>query len=164
MDDSTRIWITPVPPFGPDESGVLLGVDLTSEDPAERMAGVLLNRGHEGQEGVFHLLASDLSARYERHGERLAVEVTASRQVLAHDLADHPDALDEHLPALPGGPGDDDRVTLIRREMVTGFRPAGSEDGKQPVLLVEHEGPTTLAELFARFDRGESGFAVLPAD
>lgn len=160
---SPRIWITDVPPFGPEETGVLLGVDVTSEDPGERMVCVLLNRGHEGEEGVFYLLPFDLSARYERDGDRLSVSVLASRQVLAADLADRTDTLHEHLAALATDPADDDRVILLRRTLVTDFVPPERDGVKQPVLLVDHVGPATLVELFAQFHEGEAGFAVLNA-
>ncbi|MGW3957539.1 hypothetical protein ACWEKM_43200 [Streptomyces sp. NPDC004752] len=164
MDDSPGIWITAVPPFGPEETGVLLRIDTTSEDPGERMVCVLLNRGHEGEEGVFYLLPFDLSARYERSGDRLSVDIRASRQVLTADLADHTDTLREQLAHLAPDPADDDRVTLLRRTIVTDFVPAELDGEKQSVLLVDHEGPATLVELFAQFHEGEAGFAVLHAD
>ncbi|MEU1304860.1 hypothetical protein [Streptomyces shenzhenensis] len=164
MDDSPSMWITAVPPFGPEGTGVLLSVDVASEDPGERMVSVLLNRGHEGEEGVFYLLPFDLSARYERSGDRLSVSVRASRQVLAADLADRIDTLHEQLAGLATDPADDDRVTLLRRALVTDFVPPERDGVKQPVLLVDHAGPATLAELFARFHEGEAGFAVLYAD
>ncbi|MFF0227322.1 hypothetical protein [Streptomyces sp. NPDC004629] len=162
--DSPSIWITAVPPFGPEETGVLLSVDVTSEDPGERMVSVLLNRGHEGEEGVFYLLPFDLSARYERSGDRLSVSIRASRQVLAADLADRTDGLHEHLAALAADPADDDWVILLRRALVTDFVPPERDGVKQPVLLIDHTGPATLAELFAQFHEGEAGFAVLNAD
>ncbi|MFI1016182.1 hypothetical protein [Streptomyces sp. NPDC020965] len=168
MDDSARAWISAIPPFGPDDVGVLLSLDLTSRDPGERMVAVLLNRGHEGEEGVFSLLPFDLSARYERTGGRLAVSVLASRQVLVDDLAGDTDddraALRAHLAGLPRDAADDDRVTLLRRELVTDFVPAERDGVKQPVLLIDHPGPAPLAELLSGFERGESGIAVLNAD
>lgn len=177
MDDSTRIWITAVPSLDPDDVGVLLSVDTTSESPGERMVSVLLNRGHEGEEGVFHLLPFDLSARYARDGDRLTVTVTASRQVLADDLADDladgRDGLYEHLaglsPDTPDAPDAsdtvaDDRVVLVRRELTTGFIPDEQDGVKQAVLLVSHTGPAPLAELLSRVDRGEANIAVLNAE
>ncbi|GAA3787443.1 hypothetical protein ACFS5L_05220 [Streptomyces phyllanthi] len=164
MQDSARMWITAVPPFGPDDAGVLLAVDVTSGDPGERMVSMLLNRGHEGAEGVFHLLPFDLSARYRRNGDRLAVSVTASREILAHDLADRPDDLGEHLAGLPHDAGDDDRVTLLCREIATDFVPAERDGAKQAVLLIDHVGPASLGELFSRFGEGEASIAVLHAD
>ncbi|MFF4315629.1 hypothetical protein ACWDFR_22670 [Streptomyces sp. 900105755] len=47
--------------------------ERTSADPAERMACMLPDRGHEGEAGVRYLLPEDLSARYERTGNRLSV-------------------------------------------------------------------------------------------
>ncbi|WP_199564921.1 hypothetical protein [Spongiactinospora rosea] len=164
MDDSARMWITAVPPFGPDDIGVLLALDLTSQDPGERMVSVLLNRGHEGEEGVFYLLPADLSARYERTGERLAVSLTASRKVLDHDLADQADSLRDHLAGLPSDDADDDRVTLLRRELVTDFVPAVVDGEKQAVLLIDHAGPAPLDELLSEFDQGEASLAVLYAE
>ncbi|MCX4659347.1 hypothetical protein [Streptomyces uncialis] len=162
MDDSARMWITAVPPFGPDDTGVLLALDHDSQDPGELTALALLDRGHEGEEGVFYLLPFDLAARYERVGDRLAVRITASREVLADEPAGGRG---------PGGPAaglppdadDADRVTLLRRELVTDFVPSGPDGEKQGVLLIDHPGPASLPELFARFERGESGFAVLNA-
>ncbi|MET4923114.1 hypothetical protein P3L51_12270 [Streptomyces sp. PSRA5] len=164
MDDSARMWITPVPVLDLDGPAVLLGHDRTSQDAGERMVSLLLDRGHEGEEGVFHLLPFDLSARYERTGERLAVVVSTSREVLTRDLAECADPSYGHLADLPGDAGDDDRVVLLRRECVTDFVPAERGGQKQPVLLVDHDGPASLAELFARFDEGEAGIAVLNAD
>ncbi|MFF2184688.1 hypothetical protein [Streptomyces sp. NPDC058155] len=164
MDDSARMWITTVPALDADEPVVLLGLDHTSESPGERMISLLLDRGHEGEEGVFYLLPFDLSARYERTGERLAVVVTTSGQVLAHELANRPDLVRAHLPDLPGDPADDHRVTLLRREIVTDFVPAEHDGEKQPVLLVDHDGSASVTELLTRFDEGEVGLAVLHAD
>ncbi|WP_329031926.1 hypothetical protein OIE71_03010 [Streptomyces sp. NBC_01725] len=164
MDDSARMWITTVPALDADDLVVLLGHDHTSESPGERLISLLLDRGHEGEEGVFHLLPFDLSARYERTGDRLAVVVMTSRQVLAHALADRPDLVREHLPDLPADAMDDDRVILLRREIVTDFVPAEHDGEKQPVLLVDHDGSAPLAEVLARFDEGEAGLAVLNAD
>lgn len=171
MDDSARMWITTVPALDGDEPLVLLGHDHTSQDPGERMISLLLDRGHEGEEGVFHLLPFDLSARYERTGDRLAVVVTTSRQVLAQQSADRPDHTDfshvtadhviaDHVTADTG----DDRIALLRREIVTDFVPAERDGEKQPVLLIDHDGSAGLPELFARFDEGEAGLAVLHAD
>lgn len=164
MDDSARMWITTVPALDGDGPGVLLGHDHTSQDPGERLIARLLDRGHEGEEGVFYLLPFDLSARYERTGDRLAVVVTTSRQVLAQQQADHPPLAD--LTDLAGDTADtgDDRVILLRREIVTDFVPAEQDGEKQPVLLIDHDGSAGLPELFAQFDEGEAGLAVLRAD
>ncbi|MEU5400066.1 hypothetical protein ABZ348_12340 [Streptomyces sp. NPDC005963] len=183
MDESPGMWITAVPAFGPEDVGVLLAFDVGSEDPGECMVAVLLNRGHEGEEGVFYLLPADLSARYERTGDRLAVSLTASRQVLTHDLADHPGGLGNRLDDLPRDAVDDDRVILVRREIVTDFVPAEQDGDKQAVLLVHHEAlhheglqheglqhegqperRPVLEEVLAQFDEGEAGIAVLNAD
>lgn len=169
MDDSARMWITPVPALDPDDGGpaVLLGHDSASRDAGERMISLLLDRGHEGEEGVFHLLPFDLSARYERTGDRLAVVVIASRRILAQELADRADASYGDPADLPGdgdGGVDDDRVVLLRREIVTDFVPAEVDGDKQPVLLIDHDGSVaSLAELFGRFEEGEAGIAVLNA-
>ncbi|MFF5087881.1 hypothetical protein [Streptomyces niveus] len=162
MDDSARMWITPVPALDPDggEPAVLLGHDYASRDAGERAISRLLDRGHEGEEGVFYLLPFDLSARYERTGDRLAVVVTTSRQLLVKEPADLADFAD-----LPVDGADDDRVVLLRREIVTDFVPAEQDGEKQPVLLIDHDGSaSSLAELFDRFEAGEAGIAVLNAE
>lgn len=167
MDDSARMWITTVPARDPDGGGpaVLLGHDCASRDTGERLVSLLLDRGHEGEEGVFYLLPFDLSARYERTGDRLAVVVTASRQILVKELADRADSSYGDLADLPGDGADDDRVILLRREMVTDFVPAEQDGAKQPVLLIDHDGSAaSLAELFDRFEEGEAGIAVLNAE
>ncbi|MFD5562839.1 hypothetical protein [Kitasatospora griseola] len=162
MDDSSRMWITAVPPFGPDDVGVLLSVDTDSADPGERIAGQLLNRGHEGEEGVFYLLPFDLSARYARTGDRLAVTLVAPRAVLGEELAEQAELLDAFADAPTEG--EDEWVTLLRRELVTDFVPAEQDGEKQAVLLIDHVGPVdALAGLFDRFEAGESGIAVLNA-
>ncbi|MFE3587608.1 hypothetical protein ACFXOY_08790 [Streptomyces niveus] len=164
MDDSARMWITPVPALDPDgEPAVLLGHDCASRDAGERAMSRLLDRGHEGEEGVFYLLPFDLSARYERTGDRLAVVVTTSRQLLVKEPADLADLAD--FAALPVDGADDDRVVLLRREIVTDFVPAEQDGETQPVLLIDHDGSAaSLAELFDRFDAGEAGIAVLNAE
>ncbi|MEU0525095.1 hypothetical protein [Streptomyces niveus] len=164
MDDSARMWITTVPALDADDPVVLLGHDHTSGSPGERVVSLLLGRGHEGEEGVFYLLPFDLSARYERTGDRLAVVLSTSRQVLAQELADGSDLVREHLPGLSVDPADDDRVILLRREIVTDFVPAEQDGQKQPVLLVDHDGTASVTEVLARFDKGEAGLAVLNAD
>lgn len=164
MDDSARMWITPIPALDPDgEPAVLLGHDYASRDAGERAISRLLDRGHEGEEGVFYLLPFDLSARYERTGDRLAVVVTTSRQLLAKEPADLADLADFADLSVDGA--DEDRVVLLRREIVTDFAPAEQDGEKQPVLLIDHDGSAaSLAELFDRFDAGEAGIAVLNAE
>ena len=164
--DSTRMWITPVPALDPDLPAVLLGHDHSSRDPGERAVSLLLDRGHEGEEGVFYLLPFDLAARYERTADRLAVVVTTSRQVLAGALADRADPSYDDLAPLADLPGDgteQDRIALLRREIVTDFVPAGRGGEQQPVFLIDQEGSASPVELFARFEEGEAGLAVLNA-
>ncbi|OKJ08195.1 hypothetical protein [Kitasatospora sp. CB01950] len=155
MDDSSRMWITAVPPFGPDEVGVLLSVDADSADPGERIACRLLDRGHEGEEGVFYLLPFDLAARCTRAGDRLVVELVAPRTGIGEELAE----AEEQLADSAG-----EWVTLLRRELVTDFEPAEQDGEKQAVLLIDHSGPVaSLDELFGRFEAGEAGIAVINA-
>ncbi|MFD7642613.1 hypothetical protein ACFV4P_18355 [Kitasatospora sp. NPDC059795] len=155
MDDSSRMWITAVPPFGPDEVGVLLSVDADSADPGERIACRLLDRGHEGEEGVFYLLPFDLAARCTRAGDRLVVELVAPRTGIEEELAE----AEEQLADSAG-----EWVALLRRELVTDFEPAEQDGEKQAVLLIDHGGPVaSLDELFGRFEAGEAGIAVINA-
>ncbi|MFJ1790269.1 hypothetical protein [Kitasatospora griseola] len=155
MDDSSRMWITAVPPFGPDDVGVLLSVDTDSADPGERIACRLLDRGHEGEEGVFYLLPFDLAARYARTGDRLAVTLVAPRAVVDEEPGGTAEQLGEH---------EEGWVALLRRELVTDFVPEEQGGEKQAVLVIDHLGPAaSLEELFAGFEAGESGIAVLNA-
>ena len=164
MGDSTRMWISAVPSLGPDSEAVILDLDQTSSDPAERLACVLLNRGHEGEEGVFYLLPEDLSARYERNGDRLSVALLAYRSLLAGDVNSGTDGLGEHIADLPPDPLDSERVVLLRRELRTDYVPAEWNGARQPVLLIDHAGaPAVLTELFDRIEQGEAGIAVLAA-
>ncbi|MGW6915860.1 hypothetical protein ACWGB8_18895 [Kitasatospora sp. NPDC054939] len=173
MSDAAQIWITAVPPFGPDDEGVLIAVDLHSDDPGERLVADLTGAGHEGEEGVFYLLPGDLWARYERTGPRLAVSIAAWPDVLDQAVARN-EALRPCLEALNGaGRVDgrmDGRVTLLRREIETDFLAGGDGDGdlgeKPAVLLIESglPAPASLPELFAAFGRGEAAFAVVNAD
>ncbi|MFC8719217.1 hypothetical protein [Kitasatospora sp. NPDC057198] len=160
-DPVPGIWITAVPPFGPEETGVLLAVDTTSADPGEQAVSALLGYGHEGEEGVFHLLPSDLSARCTRTPGRLAVTLFTSRAVLTRHFAEHP-ALLAHFT------GDDEWVPLLRRALATDSAgpdsgPDSGPDGEpRAVLLIDHPGPAASpAELIAAFDAGEAGIAVL---
>ncbi|WP_189265301.1 hypothetical protein [Streptomyces fuscichromogenes] len=172
MDGSARMWISAIPSLDPDTREVILDLDHTSDDPAERMVCTLLNRGHEGEAGVFYLLPEDLSARYERTGNRLSVSLLARRDVLAQDLASRPAASGAHLDRLPRDPLHDGRVVLVRRETVTDFVPAERDGFQQPVVLIDHDvahdtdrgdGPVTLAELLSLFEKQEVGVAVVAA-
>ncbi|MEH1015918.1 hypothetical protein V6U90_22755 [Micromonospora sp. CPCC 206060] len=161
MTDVAQMWITAVPPFGEDDVGVLVGIDIRSDDPGQRLVAVLMNRGHEGEEGVFYLLPDDLSARYERTGDRLAVRLLARPEVVDQDLAGRDDALRGAVAGLPREA--DGWISLLRREIETDFVPDAGPDGRQPVLLIDHAGPAPLAELFAAFAQGEASFAVVNA-
>ncbi|MFD4371951.1 hypothetical protein [Streptomyces sp. NPDC058486] len=165
MDASAGMWICPFPPVDPDARGVVLAVDHLSADPGERMVCALLGRGHEGQEGVFYLLPYDLTARYRRNGDRLAVTLLAPRDVVAADLAERTDGLRDHLDALPRDPLDAGRVALLHRETVTDFVPAAEGEERQAVLLVDHVGggPVGPAKLTALFEKGEASVAVVSA-
>lgn len=168
MDGSARMWISEIPSLDPDAQEVILDLDRTSADPAERMACVLLNRGHEGEAGVFYLLPEDLSARHERTGNRLSVSLLARLDVLAEDLAARPAALRAHLGLLPRDPLHDGRAVLVRRETVTDFVPAERDGFQQPVVLIDHnaehgDGPVALTELVTLFERQEAGIVVVAA-
>ncbi|MEU6199627.1 hypothetical protein [Streptomyces sp. NPDC047061] len=168
MDGSDRMWISAIPSLDPDTPEVILDLDHRSADPAEQMACMLLNRGHEGEAGVFYLLPEDLSARYERTGERLSVSLLARRDVLAQDLTSRPAALRAHLDRLPRDPGGGELVVLVRREAVTDFVPPERDGFQQPVALIGHsiehrDGPVGLAELVSLFESGEAGIAVVAA-
>ncbi|MFP1665678.1 hypothetical protein ACLCDR_30105 [Streptomyces cavourensis] len=165
MDDLTRMWIGTVPALDPESREVILNLDQASADPAERMACLLLNRGHEGEEGVFYFLPDDLAARYERTGDRLTVTVSAHRDVLAHDVGAYGEGLRDALDGLPRvGSDGGERVVLLRREISTDFVPAEQDGEPQPVLLVDHAGgPVGPAELARLFERGEASIAVVNA-
>ncbi|WP_127467438.1 hypothetical protein [Streptomyces sp. B27] len=165
MDDLTRMWISTIPALDPESREVILDLDQASADPAERMACLLLNRGHEGEDGVFYLRPDDLTARYERTGDRLTVTVSAHRDVLAHDLGPHGEELLGALDGLPLVASDGgEHVVLLRREISTGFVPAEQDGEAQPVLLVDHVGgPVGPAELSRLFESGEASIAVVNA-
>ncbi|MFJ5231846.1 hypothetical protein ACIQBJ_18360 [Kitasatospora sp. NPDC088391] len=162
MDDSSRMWITAVPPLGPEDVGVLLAVDGGSAEPGERAACRLLALGHEGEEGVLYLLPFDLAARYARAGDRLVVTLVAPLGVL-----------DGVLDGEPAGAAGADTFTedgaewavLLRRELVTDFVPEEQDGEKQAVLLIERTGAGDASPdaLFALFEAGETGIAVLNA-
>ncbi|BAJ27754.1 MULTISPECIES: hypothetical protein [Kitasatospora] len=166
MTTSPGIWITAVPPLDPAATSVLIAVDTTSADPGEQAVNALLGYGHEGEEGVFHLLPDDLSARYTRTPGRLAVTLVTHRAVLTRLLAEHPALSAEFAGRVDRGDGDD-WVPLLRRELATDFVPAERDGEPQPVLLVDHPGPAatiaSAAEPLAAFAAGEAGIAVLGA-
>jgi hypothetical protein len=164
MNDATRMWITSVPAFGPEDVGVLLGLDLDSREPGERIVSDLLDRGHEGEEGVFYLLPFDLAARCARRGDRLAVELFTSVEVLAQGQDHRTGELHVHVAGVLAGAGPDGHVTLLRREIVTDVDPVRRDGTPQGVLLADHQGPTTLPELLARLAAGDASLAVLNAE
>ncbi|MFJ3610296.1 hypothetical protein [Streptomyces hydrogenans] len=164
MDASRRLWTRPFPPFDPDATEVVLTVDHASADPGERMVCALLGRGHEGEEGVFHLLPDDLTARYRRTGDRLAVTLLAARSVVAADVADRDDGLNGHLAALPVDPLDPARVVLLHRETVTDHVPETRDDELRPVLLLDHVGGSPAPEDWdGLFENGASSVTVVTA-
>ncbi|SFY45174.1 hypothetical protein [Streptomyces atratus] len=159
-EGSAELWIGAVPSLGPGGRDVFLGLGSHADEPGARLARLLLDRGHEGEEGVFYLLPEDLAARYERTGDRLAVTL------LAHSLRARPEEGRVLPGALPSDPLDADRVVLLRRELTTGFVPVEQGGEFQPVLLVDHTaGPDAgPEELIALFEQGEAGIAVLNAE
>ncbi|MFJ1624625.1 hypothetical protein ACIODX_30355 [Streptomyces sp. NPDC088190] len=165
-EGSAELWIGAVPSLGPGGRDVFLGLGSHADEPGARLARLLLDRGHEGEEGVFYLLPEDLAARYERTGDRLAVTLLARRDVLAHSLRGRPEEGLVLPGALPCDPLDADRVVLLRRELTTGFVPVEQDGEFQPVLLVDHAaGPDAgPEELIALFEEGEAGIAVLNAE
>ncbi|MFB7103096.1 hypothetical protein [Streptomyces hydrogenans] len=164
MDASRRLWTRPFPPLDPDATEVVLTVDHASADPGERMVCALLGRGHESEEGVFHLLPDDLTARYRRTGDRLAVTLLAARSVVAADVADRGDGLGDHLAALPVDPLDPARVVLLHRETVTDHVPETRDDELRPVLLLDHVGGSPAPEDWAGlFENGASSVTVVTA-
>lgn len=79
MGDAEQMWFTVVPALedGEDEAAelVVIAVDPASGDPGQRVMGTLLDRGHEGEEGVFYLLPFDPATE---HGDQPVV-------LLVHD-------------------------------------------------------------------------------
>ncbi|MER6097287.1 hypothetical protein ABT154_15805 [Streptomyces sp. NPDC001728] len=163
--DLTHMWIGAVPSLDPEGREVILGLDQNSTEPGERLVRLLLNRGHEGEEGVFYLLREDLVARYRRTADRLSVTLLARRDVLAHDLHSSPDDVRASLDALPSDPLDADRLVLLTRELTTDFHPAEQDGEHQPVLLLEHAAAphATPRDLTTLFDEGEAALAVVNA-
>ncbi|HEU5471863.1 MAG TPA: hypothetical protein VFV67_14525 [Actinophytocola sp.] len=140
---------------------VVIGVDPTADDPGPRLVDMLLDRGHEGEEGVLYLLPFDLGVRYERTGDRLSVLVLTSPQVLDHTVSSRSNedltAAAAHLRAatlVDGG------VPLLRREIPTDFDHTTDNDD-HPVVLLVQEGPATEQTLFAAFDEDEAALAVI---
>ncbi|QFZ19779.1 hypothetical protein [Saccharothrix syringae] len=164
MGDAEQMWITVVPPLedgGDDEAElVLIGIDPTSGDPGQQLVDVLLDRGHEGEEGVFYLLPFDLGVRYERDGDRLAVVLLTSPEVYDHMISQYRQDLAEAGAPLRDAPLVEDGVVLLRREIATDFDPA-TGTGDQPVVLLLQDGPAAEAELFSAFDAGEAALAVV---
>ncbi|MEV7286321.1 hypothetical protein AB0O01_17395 [Streptomyces sp. NPDC093252] len=162
-DTDTHLWIGTIPSLDPDTPEVFLGLDHTSADPGERLVCGLLDRGHEGEEGVFYLLPEDLSARYERTGDRLSVTLVSHRAVLARAAAEPGPDPDADPDTLPVDPRDPDFRVLLRRETAVTDHDHGP-DPTRPVLLLDHTGgPVTPAELIACFERGEGGITVVGA-
>lgn len=165
MGDAEQMWVTVVPALEADEDDdaaelVLIGVDPTSDDPGQQVVNVLLDRGHELEEGVFYLLPFDLGLRYERGGDRLGVQVLTSREVFDHMVPKYGEELVAATAALRAAPLVDGAVLLLRREIATDYDPAASE-GDQPVVLLVQDGPATEADVFAAFDNGEAALAVI---
>ncbi|XVS60964.1 hypothetical protein ACQPYE_21915 [Actinosynnema sp. CA-299493] len=161
MGDAEQMWITAVPALEDGEADeaelVLIGIDPTSDDPGQRVVDMLLDRGHEGEEGVFYLLPFDLGVRCERVADRLAVLLLTSPEVYDRMVREHRDDLAVHLrdaPLVDGG------VLLLRREITTDFDPA-TDDGDRPVVLLLREGRAAEPDLFSAFDEGEAALAVL---
>ncbi|MEU4744749.1 hypothetical protein AB0G02_30395 [Actinosynnema sp. NPDC023658] len=139
---------------------VLIGIDPTSDDPGQRVVDMLLDRGHEGEEGVFYLLPFDLGMRYERVGDRLAVLLLTSPEVYDHMVREYREDLAEAAAHLRTAPLVDGGVLLLRREIATDFDPA-TDSGDQPVVLLLQEGPAAEPDLFSALEEGEAALAVV---
>ncbi|MCE7000436.1 hypothetical protein LZG04_37305 [Saccharothrix sp. S26] len=164
MGDAEQMWITVVPALetGEDDEAelVLIAIDPTSDDPGQQVVNVLLDRGHELQEGVFYLLPFDLGLRYERGGDRLGVLVLTSPEVLDDVVPRYGGDLAAAAAELRTAPLVDGGVLLLRRGIATDFDPAAA-DGDQPVVLLVQDGPATEADLFSAFTAGEAALAVI---
>ncbi|MFB6395258.1 hypothetical protein [Polymorphospora lycopeni] len=158
------MWITTVPMEDADGLNLVLGVDIQG-GPGERIVSALLGYGHEGEEGVFYLLPDDLLARCERVGDRVSVRLLAWPTVIERTLRSRDDELAATAAGLPPDEIGDGRVTLLHREIRTDtdFIVGVGPDDMPPVLIIDHVGPATLPELFASFEDGEAGIAVVNA-
>ncbi|NUT46142.1 MAG: hypothetical protein HOV94_02310 [Saccharothrix sp.] len=164
MGDAEQMWTTVMPTLGEDgfdgTEHVLIGVDATSGDPGARVVDVLLDRGHEGEDGVLYMLPFDLGARYERDGDRLTVLVLTSPAVFDQMVPERGDDLVAAAAPLRAAPLVEDGVLLLRREIVTDFDPA-TADGDQAVVLLAQAGPAAEADLFAAVHREEAALVIL---
>lgn len=164
MGDAEQMWATvvPTPEDDADDAAelVVIAVDPRSSDPGQRVVDTLLDRGHEGEEGVFYLLPFDLGMRYERTGDRLSVLLLTSPEVLDHMVSNYRQDLVADAAALRDAPLVDGGVLLLRRELDTDFDPT-TEEGDQPVVLLVQEGPATEQDLFSAFDEGEAALAII---
>lgn len=164
VGDAEQMWTTVVPALenGADDAVelVVIAVDPASSDPGQRVVDTLMDRGHEGEEGVFYLLPFDLGMRYERTGNRLSVLLLTSPEVLDHMVSNYREDLVAEAAVLRGAPLVDDGVLLLRRELDTDYDPT-TDDGDQPVVLLVQEGPATEQDLFSAFDQGEAALAVI---
>jgi hypothetical protein len=164
MGDAEQMWVTVVPAIEDGEEDgaelVVIGIDPGSDDPAQRVVDILMNRGHEGEEGVFYMLPFDLGVRYERLDGRLGVLLLASPVVFDDMVQKHGRDLAESSAALRAAPLVEGGVLLLRRELPTDFDPA-TEYGDQPVVVLAQSGPAAEASLFASFEEGEASLAVV---
>lgn len=164
MGDAEQMWTSVVPALGDgeDDEGelVVIAIDPVLGDPGQRVMDALLDRGHEGEEGVFYLLPFDLGVRYERTGERLSVLLLTSPEVYDHMVPKYREDLVVAAAPLRDAPLVDGGVVLLRREIVSDFDPA-TEDGDQPVVLLVQENPAAEENLFSAFDECEAALAVI---
>ncbi|MFD7655692.1 hypothetical protein ACFV4N_17100 [Actinosynnema sp. NPDC059797] len=165
MGDTEQMWVTVVPALedGEEEEAelVVVAVDPTAGDPAQQVLDVLMDRGHEGEEGLFYLLPFDLGVRYERNGDRLAVLLLTTPEVLDDVLSRRGEELLAATAPLRAAPLVEDGVLLLRREVVTDFDPATDDGGEQPLVLLFREGPAAEADLFSAFEEGEGALGVI---
>ncbi|MFC5053395.1 hypothetical protein [Saccharothrix xinjiangensis] len=168
MGDAEQMWITVVPALEDDDTDeedqaelVVLAIDPSPDDPAQQVLDVLMDRGHEGEEGVFYLLPFDLGVRYERDGDRLAVLLLTTPGLLDDTVSARGGELVAATASLRAAPLVEDGVLLLRREVVTDFDPATEDGDEQPLVLLFQDGPAWEADLFSAFDAGEGSLGVI---
>jgi hypothetical protein len=153
-------WIRDqVDPDAPDDTHIVLGIDRSVDaEIGDRVVGGVLGYGMEGDEGVFHLLPSDLYYEAARSDGVVTVNLFTTVALLASEStlkaedferAKAAGLIPQHVSphgVLDDVPAEVEWVTVLTATIPF---PDNAELPGPPIVVIDHEGVVGLDELLA---------------